>query len=156
MHIQDSSDVKNVSHAPAPSPHTGLTDRFHIDGTSFGHPSYIALRLSSELRDRDRGFVFGRSQSRCDILMPSIAESSISGVHFRVFLNDESLTMVENISRNGTLVDGHFLEAKSKDPNVKSTRMIIPGSLIEMSCDKRQTTIRFVVGVPERRFLEAE
>lgn len=154
--FQDSGIVKNRSHARAPSPHTGVMDHFHIDGTSLKHPSDIALRLSSELKDRHRGFVFGRSQSKCDILMPNIAGDFISGVHFRIFVNEERLTMLENISRNGTFVDGHFLEAKSEDPNVKSTRMIIRGSLIIIYCDERETTIRFVVGVPERQLLEAE
>lgn len=154
--FQDSSVVKNRSHARAPSPHTGQMDHFQMGGTFFEHPSDIALRLSSELKDRHRGFVFGRSQSRCDILMPSRAGQFISGVHFRVFVNEEGLTMLENISRNGTLVDGQFLEASSEDPNVRSTRMIVCGSLIEIFCDKQQTSIRFIVGVPNRQFLEAE
>lgn len=129
---------------------------FQIGGTSYEHPSDIALRLTSELKDRRRGFVFGRLQSRCDILMPSRPGQFISSVHFRVFVNEEGLTMLENISRNGTLVDGHFLEANSEDPNVKSKRMIVSGSLIEIFCDKQRTSIRFVVGVPRRQFLEAE
>lgn len=154
--FQDSSVLKNPSHARAPSPHTELMDHFPIGGTRNEHPSDIALRLSSELKDRHRGFVFGRSHCRCDILMPSRAGQFISGVHFRVFVNEEGLTMLENISRNGTLVDGHFLEANSEDPNVKSTRMIVCGSLIEIFCDKQRTSIRFVVGVPNRQNLEAE
>ena len=154
--FQDSGVVKNRIDARAPSLHTGVMDHFHTDCASLKHASDIALRLSSELKDRHRGFVFGRSQSRCDILMPSRPGYFISCVHFRVFINEEGLTMLENISRNGTLVDGHFLKANSEDPNAKSTRMIIRGSLIEIFCDKRQTTIRFVVGVPERQSLEAE
>lgn len=157
---QNSSVVQNRSLDRVPCPLTGVMDRSHIDGTteqtnqSDGHPSDIALRLSSKLKDPHRGFVFGRLQSRCDILLPSKAETNISGVHFRIFVNEEGLTILENISRNGTLVDGHFLAAKSKDPSVRSTRMIIRGSLIEVFCDQQQTSIRFVIGVPERRCLQ--
>lgn len=154
--FQGSGIVKNPSYARMPSPHTGLMDHFHMHGTSFEYASDIALRLSSELKDRHRGFVFGRSQSKCDILMPSTAGNFISGVHFRVFVNEEGLTMLENISGNGTLVDGHFLRANSEDPNIRSTRMIISGSLIQVFCDNRKTTIRFLVSVPERKFLKAE
>lgn len=157
---QNSSVVQNRSRDRAPCPRTGVMDRSHINSTteqnnpSYGHPSDIALRLSSKLKDPHRGFVFGRLQSRCDIIMPSKAETNISGVHFRIFVNEEGLTMLENISRNGTLVDGHFLTAKSKDPGARSTRMIIRGSLIEVFCDQRQKSIRFVIGVPERRYLQ--
>lgn len=152
--------VQNRSPAQAPYPPTGVMDRSHVDGTteqtnqSDGHPSDIALRLSSKLKDPHRGFVFGRLQSRCDILLPSQAITNISGVHFRIFVNEEGLTMLENISRNGTFVDGHFLETKSKRPGVRSTRMIVRGSMIEVFCDQRQTTIRFAVGVPERQSLQ--
>lgn len=154
--FQDSSVDEDRLDAWAPSPHTGLMEHFQIGGSSFEYPSDIALRLSSQLKDRHRGFVFGRSQSRCDILMPGRAGQLISGVHFRVFVNEEGLTMLENISRNGTLVDGHYLEANSEDPNVKSTRMIFCGSLIEIFYDNQHTSIRFVVGVPKRQYLEVE
>lgn len=154
--FQDSSVDRNRLHARAPSPHTGIMDHFQKGGTNFEYPADIALRLSSQLKDRHRGFVFGRSQSRCDILMPDRAGQLISGVHFRVFVNGEGLTMLENISRNGTFVDGHFLEANSEDPNVKSTRMIVCGSLIEIFYDNQHTSIRFIVGTPKRQYLEAE
>lgn len=154
--FQDSRVVKNHLHAWAPPSHTVLLEHVKIGGSSLENPSDIALRLSSQLKDRHRGFVFGRSQSRCDILMPGRAGQFVSGVHFRVFVNEEGLTMLENISRNGTLVDGHFLEANSENPNVKSTRMIVCGSLIEILYGNQHTSIRFVVGVPNRQYLEAE
>lgn len=121
---QDSSVFQNHSLVPAPSPHTGVLDHLHIDGNInqyYGHPSDIALRLSSKLKDPHRGFVFGRLQSRCDILMACKAETLISGVHFRVFVNEEGLTMLEHISRYGARVDEHFLEASSEDSVVRST-----------------------------------
>lgn len=150
---QDTSVVQNRSPIRAPPPRTGVINNSHIDVNteqtyqSYWHPSDIALRLSSKLKDPRCGFVFGRSQSRCDILMPS--KANISELNFRIFVNDEGLTMLENISRNGTFVDGHLLEA-----NTSNTRMIVAGSLIEVICDQRQTTIRFIVGVPERQLLQ--
>lgn len=153
--------LQNVSLARAPFPRTGVMDRSHIDDVtteqtyqSYWHPSDIALRLSSKLKDPHRGFVFGRLQSKCDISMPSKAETNFSGVHFRIFVNEEGLTMLENISRNGTFVDGHFLATNSNESDVRSTRMIISGSLIEVFCDQLKTTIRFVVCVPRRQFLQ--
>jgi hypothetical protein len=71
----------------------------------------LALALTFDKRyNRDRGVVFGRDPTICDILLDSKASNGISRQHFRIFFCSlESRTpgdlILENISSNCTKVD---------------------------------------------------
>src|SRR4051812_3944804 len=49
-------------------------------------------------------FVIGRSETECDLGLP--AEQGVSKVHAKIICESESYTLVDNESRNGTLVNG--------------------------------------------------
>jgi FHA domain len=108
----------------------------------------IALRLSSSIRDLSMGFVFGRNPQRCDILLtPEVASKHISNAHFRIFLNEEGILMLQDLSTNGTIVD----EARLWKRNGQTTRMLVNGSVIIVASDNKQNKeVRFVVRIPSR------
>ena len=71
----------------------------------------IALRLSSKVKDPCLGFAFGRNPQRCDLLLGDLHEHKhISNMHFRIFLNDEGVIMLEDTSTNGTVVENIILK----------------------------------------------
>ncbi len=113
----------------------------------------IALRLSSILQNPRRGFIFGRTPSICDVLISGENEPLISGAHFRIFINDACVVMLEDTSTNGTYVDSKCLKAKSIDTSLEKTRMIIGGCEIWVTCDTAanpKNSIKFIIAVPKR------
>lgn len=117
------------------------------------NPGEIALRLSSRVRDLDMGFVFGRDARKSDILV-NVGNTNtirISGMHFRIFVNDNGMIMVEDTSTNGTFVDSILLKYKKPLPGNSVRRMIANNSMIELLVDDSRRTARFVVSVPQRR-----
>ena len=123
----------------------------------------IALRFSSRLRDPCMGFTFGRNESRCDILLEDnrkIWPSKLSNVHFRIYLNQGGILMLEDTSSNGTFVDGTQLwgiKARTKNPllqpddaNLQQRRMLSSGSIITFPDRESQATYRFLVTIPSR------
>ena len=115
-------------------------------------PQHIALRLTSKIQDPCMGFVFGRDPNKCDVMLDLPAEKNrVSGMHFRIFLNEEGIIMLEDTSTNGTLVDGVML--RYKDPKTRGTRqmrMIQQGSLIEVFLGPFAQTVKFSVVIPNR------
>ena len=112
----------------------------------------IAFRLTSNIKDPCMGFVFGRDPSKCDIMLDLPAEKNrVSGMHFRIFLNEEGIIMLEDTSTNGTLVDGVLL--RYKDPKTRGTRqmrMIQKGTMIEVVIGPFDQTVKFNVVTPNR------
>ena len=112
----------------------------------------IALRLSSKVKDLCMGFVFGRDPTKCDIVIELPYEKRrISGMHFRIFVNEEGIIMLEDTSTNGTLVEGKLL--KCKDPKPESARqmhMISKGSTVELILGPTAPTVKFNVTIPSR------
>jgi len=111
----------------------------------------IALRISSKVKDICMGFVFGRNPSKCDIMLvlPD-EEKRVSGMHFRIFVNEGGIIMLEDTSTNGTLVEGKVL--KCRDPHNHGTRqmhMIQKGTVIEIILGYGHT-VKFNVTTPNR------
>lgn len=108
----------------------------------------IALRLSSSVKDVSMGFIFGRNPQRCDVLLsPEVTSKHISNTHFRIFLNEEGILMLQDLSTNGTVVDDTRLWKR----NGQTTRMLVNGSVIIVASDNRQNKeVRFVVRIPSR------
>lgn len=116
----------------------------------------IALRLSSRLKNPPLGYAFGRMASKCDLVISDPDKLIISGMHFRIFLNQYGVLMLEDTSTNGTLVDSHHLKGNPKPTETwfEKKRMLNSGSIIEVLLDikaaKKENVIRFIVKFPSR------
>lgn len=110
----------------------------------------IALRLSSKLKDPCLGFTFGRLSQSSDLHIMEAKNYHISGMHFRIFVKENSVPMLEDSSKNGTLVDGNFLQGKAKGPGSEKRRMLTTGCRIEVLCDLSECVMRFIVEIPKR------
>lgn len=117
----------------------------------------IALRFSSKVNDPSRGFCFGRNSLRCDINLDSEdRQKRVSQSHFRIFLNNSGIIMLEDTSTNGTLVDQMLLGGKRKVGSVlvikgkASQRVLAAGSIIEILSDNLADVIKFIVRIPSR------
>ncbi|KAJ8111612.1 hypothetical protein OPT61_g5834 [Boeremia exigua] len=110
----------------------------------------LALRMSSArtLRSKDLGFIFGRNPNSADIVFGQDSGKRISNRHFRVYLNQDAVLMVEDLSTNGTIVDDQLL--KHKDKRFNNIRMLASGSIICIQSSNDADMIKFVVRVPSR------
>lgn len=121
---------------------------------SNGRAVAIALRLSSKLIDPCLGFTFGRSQLRSDILIGSPEEMKISTRHFRIYLNSAGIPMLEDTSKNGTLVDSVPLRANPAFPEAEKRRMLNDGAMISVMLNNQDTNLEdsmsFIVKMPRR------
>lgn len=118
-----------------------------------GPPLDIALRLSSKLKDPCVGFTFGRLHQKSDIVIMEGSNIRISGIHFRIFVKENSVPMLEDKSKNGTLVDGKLLGGVVGGSSSEKRRMLTTGCRIEAFCDESSTNeymIRFIVEIPKR------
>lgn len=85
----------------------------------------LALRFSSQVNDPTMGFKFGRN-SNCDIFIkPNHNKSKISGLHFRIFVTDDGVVMLQDCSTNGTWVDNVILRTKQQ-------HILTQGSTVEV------------------------
>ena len=76
----------------------------------------LALRLSATLKDPLAGYTFGRNEARCDFVLSHKASEGakrISNIHFRVWVTEQGVIMLEDQSTNGTWLEGKHLRAKS-------------------------------------------
>ncbi|KAH8732639.1 hypothetical protein GQ44DRAFT_601576, partial [Phaeosphaeriaceae sp. PMI808] len=110
----------------------------------------LALRMSSapRLRFKELGFIFGRNVNSADIVFGQDSGKRISNQHFRIYLTGDGIPMVEDMSTNGTVVDGVLL--KSKDKRFNSTRTIETGSIICIQGSTDAEMIRFMIRIPSR------
>ncbi|KAL4806337.1 kinase-like domain-containing protein [Aspergillus unguis] len=111
----------------------------------------IALRLSSRVNDPTRGFCFGRTLPRSDILLAADpASKRISNTHFRIHFTDNSILMLEDLSTNGTLVDNCRLTKRDR----QTSRMLINGSVISVVNGDQisgvSNEVKFIVRLPNR------
>lgn len=124
------------------------------DGEKVGHNpragADLALRMSSarSLRFKELGFIFGRNPQSADIIFGQDSGKRISNQHFRIYLNMDGILMLEDMSTNGTIVDGCLL--KRKDPRFGPIRMLDSGSIICIQNSVDSEIIRFIVRVPSR------
>ena len=126
----------------------------HAFGT--GAPQDIALRFSSPSARPPFGFSFGRHRSEADVLISDNSEAAkkISNLHFRIYFNRSAVLMLEDVSQNGTYVDGVFLCGRGKGRH--ATRVITNGSYINVPAPSVDDEVVFMVQVPSRDGFERE
>ncbi|QQK47480.1 Serine/threonine-protein kinase RAD53 [Penicillium digitatum] len=109
----------------------------------------LALRLSSKVHSLAVGFCFGRNRSRCDILLSVDDDAKrVSNTHFRIYLTEDGILMLQDTSTNGTIVDNCRLRKSLKDGN---SRMLTNGSVIQVITGSQASDeVRFVVRIPSR------
>ncbi|KAJ5521049.1 hypothetical protein N7463_001502 [Penicillium fimorum] len=109
----------------------------------------LALRLSSKVHNLGLGFCFGRNRSRCDIVLTVDDDAKrVSNNHFRIYLTEDGILMLQDTSTNGTIVDNCRLRKSQKDGN---TRMLTNGSVIQVVTGSvTSDEVRFVVRIPSR------
>lgn len=113
----------------------------------------IALRLSSKLKDPCLGFTFGRLPEKSDLVLIEESNIRISGHHFRIFVKENSVPMLEDMSKNGTFVDGKLLGGVDAKTVSEKRRMLTTGCRIEAICDAsspNEYMMRFIVEIPKR------
>lgn len=111
----------------------------------------IALRISSRLHKPYMGFCFGRDASKCDIVLGVRDDQRrVSGMHFRIYLTQEGIVMLQDVSTNGTVVDKILLRSKGAGAQCPQNRMIEQGSVIHLLTKDPKDEIRFIVSMPAR------
>lgn len=111
---------------------------------------HIALRFSADVKDPSQGFTFGRNPNRCDIcLKKDDPHRRLSNVHFRIYLNEWAVLMLEDQSTNGTIVDETLLKLKANPPG-ETTRTLSNGSKIKILMHQGTQDLVFMVRIPLR------
>ncbi|KAI9694403.1 MAG: hypothetical protein M1822_000019 [Bathelium mastoideum] len=108
----------------------------------------LALRLSSITVRPAMGFTFGRNPTVNDIVLHIDSMRRISNIHFRIYINDSGVIMVQDMSTNGTLVDDVLLKQRGSEKEM--TRMLQANSIIQILSPKPEDCIKFVVRLPVR------
>ncbi|GAB7352685.1 hypothetical protein MBLNU459_g3046t1 [Dothideomycetes sp. NU459] len=108
----------------------------------------LALRFSAPKVNPALGFVFGRNQNTCDIVIDTDTVKRVSNVHFRIYVNSSGVCMLEDTSTNGTVVDGHILKGRT-NPDAR-TRMLNAGSIIQILSTRPDEFIKFILRIPCR------
>lgn len=111
----------------------------------------IVLRLSDTVKDPLQGFTFGRNPNRCDICFVEDPLRRLSNIHFRIYLNEYGVLMLEDQSTNGTVVDDNLLRAKFRPTNrVETKRTLSSGSKVSVLMHKGISDLVFYVRIPRR------
>ncbi|MCJ1306781.1 hypothetical protein MMC25_000424 [Agyrium rufum] len=111
----------------------------------------IALRLSSKMKNPCLGFVFGRTSDKSDVVFDNIPESKrISNMHFSIYVNQDGIIMLWDMSTNGTYVDQILLRAKTTYRTEVTQHLIQHSSSVEIPTPDPKQSIRFIVTVPKR------
>ncbi|PNP53935.1 hypothetical protein THARTR1_05622 [Trichoderma harzianum] len=126
--------------------------RFDSDPTSPGNYA-ILLRLSNQTKNPAAGFVFGRNNARCDVVFVNDPLRRVSNVHFRIYVNEYGIVMIEDMSTNGTFVDDNLLNSHPKEELGKPpiTRWTLSsGSIICIYLHNHMNDLSFRVRIPRR------
>lgn len=112
----------------------------------------LALRLSANLKNLALGgFLFGRNKARCDLVLGQEDEvKRVSNIHFRIYINEYGVIMLEDQSTNGTVVDGVLLRAKDKENGKDYRHTLELGSMIVLTMTPPEEDFRFIVRIPQR------
>ncbi|KAK3934775.1 Serine/threonine-protein kinase RAD53 [Diplogelasinospora grovesii] len=111
---------------------------------------HIALRFSAQVKNPMQGFTFGRNPNRCDICFADDPLRRLSNVHFRIYLNEWAVLMLEDQSTNGTIVDEAALKAKTTPPPKNTRRTLASGSKIKILMHQPAYDLVFLVRIPLR------
>lgn len=143
-----------------------LTTQHIVEAEDAAHPNlynlarafgehYLVLRLSAQVKNPSKGFTFGRN-ARCDFWFQNDPARRLSNIHFRIYLNEYGVLMLEDCSVNGTIVDDTLLKgrpgekAKAANPKLDKQRTISHGSIIKILMFKNSEDLLFMVHVPHR------
>jgi hypothetical protein len=111
----------------------------------------IVLRLSANLKDTSGGYRFGRNKQLCDFVLGRIDEvKRVSNIHFRIYINEYGIIMLEDQSTNGTAVDGTLLRGKDKENGRDYRHTLEQGSFIVLTMTPPESDFRFIVRIPQR------
>lgn len=115
----------------------------------------IILRLSAREKCKNprKGFTFGRSSHSCDIYFGHDPGRRLSNTHFRIFFNEHGSLMIEDSSRNGTIIDDNIILRARPSPGEtprEKLRTLTPGCTIKLLMADSEDDICFVVQVPRR------
>ncbi|KAK0737630.1 hypothetical protein B0T21DRAFT_286426 [Apiosordaria backusii] len=111
---------------------------------------HVALRFSAEIKNAVNGFTFGRNENRCDIVFEDDPMRRLSNSHFRIYLNEHGVLMLEDMSTNGTVVDEQLLRRKG-DPPLDVKRTLRSGSNIKILMHDESRDLKFRVWIPIRQ-----
>ncbi|TGZ80084.1 Pkinase-domain-containing protein [Ascodesmis nigricans] len=111
----------------------------------------LVLKKYPGPKDPSIGFLFGRNQMKCDVHLGDVIPNQlrISNQHFRIYVNAKGAVMLEDMSTNGTYVDGKLI---GKAGVLGTKRVLSAGSTIHI-CPSGpgcvDELIRFVVRIPK-------
>ncbi|KAK4226904.1 Serine/threonine-protein kinase RAD53 [Podospora fimiseda] len=110
---------------------------------------HLALKFSHEVKNTLNGFTFGRNLNRCDICFLDDPMRRLSNIHFRIYLNEHNVLMLEDESTNGTLVDNWLLKRKGPPPN-EVKRTLENGNKVTVLMHVPKKDLTFMVRIPHK------
>ncbi|KAK8213478.1 Protein kinase protein rad53 [Zalaria obscura] len=136
------------SQKPAEEQETFILDQDRQSSERRNHSYDLALRFSARTVNPGNGFLFGRNAALSDIVLDTDSTKRVSNTHFRIYVNDQGVLMLQDLSTNGTLVDETHLKGKAS--RLPQTRMLNPGSIIQILTAKDEELVKFIVRIPSR------
>lgn len=120
------------------------------DTTNYGGYA-ILLRLSSQTKNPVAGFAFGRHPYKCDIAFVNDPLRRISNMHFRIYVNDYGMVMIEDMSTNGTFINKNLLTSLSKYQGKRPiSQGLSSGDIISLRLPDDENDLSFRVQIPHR------
>ncbi|KAL6829745.1 hypothetical protein V8C40DRAFT_168253 [Trichoderma camerunense] len=120
------------------------------DTTNYGGYA-ILLRLSSQTKNPVAGFAFGRHPYKCDIAFVNDPLRRISNMHFRIYVNDYGMVMIEDMSTNGTFINKNLLTSPSKYQDKRPiSQGLSSGDIISLRLPDDENDLSFRVQIPHR------
>ena len=129
-------------------------ETFILNSDGLNSAMDLALRFTAPIINPTLGFVFGRNERMCDIVLATDTYKRISNMHFSISMNESGVLMLQDMSTNGTMVDEVVL--KGKHAQMPHTRMLNPGSIIQILSPKTDEIVKFIVRIPSREDHVAE
>ncbi|KAH0532089.1 hypothetical protein TsFJ059_000827 [Trichoderma semiorbis] len=119
---------------------------FDPDTTSYGDHA-ILLRLSSQTKIPTAGFAFGRHPNKCDI---AFVNDPLRNLHFRIYINEYGMVMMEDMSTNGTFIDENFLTYPINSSHKQSVSQVLSSGDIICLRLPEDMNLSFRVQIPHR------
>lgn len=123
---------------------------FGLSAADPGSGPAFVLRLSALVKDPLQGFTFGRNPNRCDVCFINDRLRRLSNIHFRIFINEHGVLMLEDQSTNGTVVDDVLLRKRRPGYGLSSKRTLNSGTKISVLLQDDACDLVFLVRVPRR------
>lgn len=123
-------------------------ESFTVQSDGQRQPLDLALRMSAKVHSLAKGFVFGRADKVCDIVIDTDTVKRVSNVHFRIYVTEAGVCMLHDMSTNGTIVDGKLL--RGKGGKSAATMMLTAGSVIQILSTKPDESLKFIFRTPSR------